>query len=51
MATNTFKRKISAGIGTTATAVGGYSGFTRRSNHSDWFGSGKRYSFTDYCKL
>ena len=25
MATNTFKRKISAGIGTTATAVGGYS--------------------------
>ena len=24
MATNTFKRKISAGIGTTATAVGGY---------------------------
>ena len=42
MATNTFKRKFSTSIGTTATAVGGYSGFIRRSNHSDWFGFGKR---------
>ena len=47
MATNTFKRKFSTSIGTTATAVGGYQVLLDVQDHSDWFGSGKRISLSE----